>query len=114
MDEQGRFYVLKDSWNSDDNNTSEIEFMKKINDAINDKTEGYLYRNICPTYYIGQEVWCTDTIRLHVLKPCTRYHRRIVTGPIGDPITSFRSKKEFVSVFLDIVNGMSISYVKDK
>lgn len=108
MDEQGSFYVLKDSWILGDRKTSEIEFVKHIDQTIKDDEEGYLYQYICPTYCIGQEtVWCTDTIRLHILKSSTRNQRRMVTGPIGDPITSFRSKKEFVTAFLDIINGMS-------
>lgn len=107
-DEQGRFYILKDSWISNSRNVSEIDFIKHIERTIKDDPEGYLYQYICPRYCIGQdEVWCTDNIRSHLLKPRTRYHRRIVTGPIGDPITSFRSKAEFITAFLDIVNGIS-------
>ena len=42
------------------------------------------------------------------------YQRRIVTATIGDPITSFRSKQEFVSTCLDLVNGMSLSCIDDE
>jgi hypothetical protein len=34
-----------------------------------------------------------------------RVHRRIVTGPVGTPLTRFRSKKEFVKALMDVVSG---------
>jgi hypothetical protein len=34
-----------------------------------------------------------------------RVHRRIVTGPVGTPLTRFRSKKEFVRALMDVVSG---------
>ncbi len=106
-DEDGRFYVLKDSWIQGGRQKSEIDFVNHIEDIIENDPEGYLYKYICPTYSIGQDtVWNTDNIREYIPKSHTRRHRRIVTGPIGDPITSFRSKTEFVSAFLDIVNGI--------
>lgn len=54
---------------------------------------------------MGQDLGdCTDICRGAILfKPPGRVHRHIVIGLIGDPITSFRSKKEFVKVMLDIV-----------
>ena len=109
-DETGTFFVLKDSWVGDGKLLSEIEFMKHITRVIEEDKDGYLYKHNCPRYCIGQEkVWSTDIIRGSLKLPGTaaRIQRRIVTGPIGDPITSFRSKKEFVSVMIDIVNGMS-------
>ena len=104
-DEQGRFFVLKDSWTLADKRGSEIEFVQNIERIILEDEDGYLFQYNCPTYCIGQElVWTTRTIRSQVEKRSIRNQRRIVTGPIGDPITSFRSKREFVSVMLDIVN----------
>lgn len=113
-DETGQFFVLKDSWIADSKILSEIEFMKHIDRLLQDDEEGYLFKHSCPKYYIGQEkVWSTDTIRGSLKLPgsITRVQRRMVTGPIGDPITSFRSKKEFVSVMIDIVNGMFYIHV---
>ena len=58
-----------------------------------------------PVLIIGQELG--DSTELHRIeipdKPHPRVHRRIVTGPIGDPLTSFRSKFELCSVLCDIV-----------
>ncbi|KJA18733.1 hypothetical protein HYPSUDRAFT_115895, partial [Hypholoma sublateritium FD-334 SS-4] len=104
-DNVGKFYILKDSWIISPNSTSEIEMIKHIEKTINDDPEGFLYKHSCPTYFIGQEcVHSTDMIRGRLDKPATRLQRRIVTGTIGDPITSFRSRAEFVSVCLDLVN----------
>ncbi|KJA23319.1 hypothetical protein HYPSUDRAFT_201598 [Hypholoma sublateritium FD-334 SS-4] len=110
-DEQGQFCVLKDSWILSGRTTSEVQFTRNIDRAIQEDPDGYLFKHSCPSYVIGQEeVWSTDTIRGVLAKSPTRIQRRIVTGPIGDPITSFRSKKEFVSVLLDIVNSLEFLY----
>lgn len=109
-DEEGKFCILKDSWTLADTRVSEIEFVQHIERSIEQNAEGYLFQYSCPTYCIGQEVvWSTDTVRGRIEKHHIRHQRRIVTGPIGDPITSFRSKKEFVGVFLDIVNCKFLS-----
>lgn len=114
-DEQGRFFILKDSWTLANRTVSEVDFIQHITRTIQDDPDGYLFKYICPRYYIGQEqVWSTETIRGQLDKGPIRIQRRIVTGPIGDPITSFRSKREFVSVLLDIVNGMSFAHVDDE
>ena len=34
-----------------------------------------------------------------------RIHRRIVTSPVGDPITSFKTKKEFIRVLINIIES---------
>ncbi len=107
-DKQGAYFILKDSWILASNSVSEIEFIKYINKAIKEHPQGHLFRNSCPSYRIGQEsVASTDTVRTMLTgRPPARIRRRIVTATIGDPITSFRSKREFVAVFIDLVNGM--------
>lgn len=115
--EEGNYCVLKDSWILAENMVSEIEFVKHIDHTIKNHDNGYLFQRICPSYVVGQEcVASTKTIRFGLPVPTAyiRHQRRIVTRTIGDPITSFRSKKEFVSVFLDLVNGMFLNYVTDK
>ncbi len=107
-DQHGSFYVLKDSWIQQVSTTSEIEFIKHIKKVVDEDGDGRLFKHAYPQYYVGQDcVCCTDMIRGILLKPPNRVQRRIVTGPIGDPLTSFRSKYEFVGVMLDIVNCMS-------
>ena len=107
-DENNSFYVLKDSWIQQVDVVSEIEFIKHIEKVLHEDPDGRFLKHAHSRYYIGQECVCsTDAIRGLLPKPPTRVQRRIVTGPIGDPITSFRSKHEFVSIMLDIVNCMS-------
>ncbi|KJA15159.1 hypothetical protein HYPSUDRAFT_208087 [Hypholoma sublateritium FD-334 SS-4] len=107
-DEEGQFLVLKDSWIHEASTTSEITLLQKINKAINDETTGYLFKNNLPSFVSGQECVCsTDTVRgLLTNKPAKRHRRRIVMRIIGDHVTSFRSKTEFVAVFLDLVNTL--------
>ncbi|KAF8971030.1 hypothetical protein BDZ97DRAFT_1753385 [Flammula alnicola] len=113
-DKQGIFYVLKDSWILEASGVSEIQFVRHVEETINNELDGYLFKYTCPSYRIGQECVCsTDTIRgLLAGKPPTRHQRRIVTATIGDPITSFRSKKEFVAMYLDIVNALDFLNTK--
>ena len=40
-------------------------------------------------------------------KPHDHVHHQVVTGPIGDPLTSFCSHKEFVQVLLDCIKSKS-------
>ena len=107
-DRHGSFYVLKDSWIQRSNTASEIEFIKHIKKVVDEDPDGRFFKHAYPKYYVGQDCVCsTDAIRGLLRKPPNRIQRRIVTGPIGDPLTSFRSKHEFVGIMLDIVNCMS-------
>ncbi|KJA21040.1 hypothetical protein HYPSUDRAFT_120945, partial [Hypholoma sublateritium FD-334 SS-4] len=105
-DKLGLFYVLKDSWINQQDQVSEIDLIKHVEKYLKEDEDGYLFQHSFPQYYIGQEVvHSTNTVHgFPIDSPGTRSQRRIVTGAIGDPITSFRSKKEFVSVCLDLVN----------
>lgn len=114
-DETGQFCILKDSWTLAGRVASEVDFIRNIDRAVQEDPSGYLFKHSCPSYIIGQEAVCsTDAIRGVLMKSPTRIQRRIVTGPIGDPLTSFRSKKEFVSVLLDVVNCMSFLQFVDE
>jgi Fungal protein kinase len=115
-DWQGSFYVLKDSWILAANVVSEIEFIKHIEKTIKEDQDGYLFQYACPRYIVGQDhVWSMDTVRgMLIDKVPACYQRRIVMAMIGDPITSFHSKQEFVSTCLDLVNGMSLSCIDDE
>lgn len=107
-DELGIFYILKDSWISNEDQVSEIGIIKHVEEYLQKDPDGYLFQHSFPQYYIGQEtVHSTNTVHgFEINAAGTCCQRRIVTASIGDPITSFRSKKEFVSVFLDLVNSM--------
>ena len=107
-DEHDSFYVLKDLWTQWASTVSEIQFLQHIKKVVDEDPDGRFFWHAHPQYYIGQDCVCsTDTVRGLLPKPPTCLQRQIVTGPIGDPITSFRSKHEFVSIMLDLVNCMS-------
>jgi hypothetical protein len=104
--EGDRFYVLKDYWILSSHPFSEISTLKKINDVMKGNPEARKSLRHCyPIFIAGQTLGdSTDLRRIEVpIKPPAREHHRIVTGPVGDPLTSFCSKKEFCSVIRDIV-----------
>ena len=105
-DKQGSFFVLKDSWIQQASKALEIQLIRHIEKIVGEDPDGPFFKHAHQQYYIGQESICiTDTIRgLLPDKPLMHVQRRIITGPIGDPITSFHSKHEFVTIMLDIVN----------
>lgn len=106
-DLSGRYFIIKDSWLLDESMSSEISFMTHIQQLIAQSKGGHLFQHSCPHYELGQDVvFKTKLIHSPFDTAQSRTQRRIVTGPIGDPITAFRSKHEFVAVMLDIVNCM--------
>jgi Fungal protein kinase len=109
--QQGHFYVLKDSWILEVSAISEIQLIRHIEKTIKQDLDGYLFQSNCPLYIIGQDCVCSTNTICGLLsdKPAACHWQRIVTATIGDPLTFFRSKKEFVFMFLDIVNSMFLN-----
>jgi hypothetical protein len=105
-DEFGRFFILKDSWLlTEKTSDSEINFINSIEDIVKTTEYGYLFQHCNPKLELGQEVVSTTkVIRGPFSTSSSRTQRRIVTGPIGDPLTSFRSKHELIGVAIDVVN----------
>lgn len=105
-DQYGCFHILKDSWILSSNKSSEVQFIKRISTTV--QTEALPQRSqvLCPRFVAGEEhIHDTDEARA-ILTVCSpaRIHRRIVTGPIGDPITSYRSRVECLQAVLDVVD----------
>lgn len=109
---KGRYYILKDSWPVYLEPFSEIRHLLTINKTIQeDKKAQDTLRHIHPLLVVAQELGDSTEGRRSGLsygrtvsgKPAARVHRRVVTKPIGDPLTSFRSKYELCSVFCDVV-----------
>lgn len=115
-DKQGAYFVLKDSWILAANAVSEIEFVKHIDNTIEEDPYGYLFKHSCPSYRMGQDcVTSTDSVRAMLTgRPPARHRRRMVTATIGDPITSFRSKREFVAAYIDLMNGMFLNFLDEQ
>jgi Fungal protein kinase len=109
--EDGEFHILKDAWLLMDHGISEITVLSEISDILeNDSSEdAKTYRSMHPRFILGEEFSDSTRERRGRLtdKPPDRVHRRVVTGPAGDPLTSFRSREEFVKVLLDCVKCKS-------
>lgn len=103
---KGEYYVLKDSWPLRSKPFSEIRHLMKINQTIlKDPIMREKLKHTYPVLIIGQE-FEDDTGLFRAELDDTifaRVHRRIVTKPIGDPLTSFNSKFELCSVLCDVV-----------
>ncbi|KJA13306.1 hypothetical protein HYPSUDRAFT_113970, partial [Hypholoma sublateritium FD-334 SS-4] len=105
---RGVYYVLKDSWPLQTKPFSEIQHLITINRAIRSDPEiSKLLRHKYPIFVIGEELGdSTELRRKDILGGSVdfpRVHRRVVTKPVGDPLTSFRSKYELCSVLCDVV-----------
>ena len=107
----GHFHVLKDSWPLGDR-PSEMHWLEVIaKHPQYDNFKDNLPQLICgEDCQIDGHVDTTTRNRTSIRRerePPPRIHRRLVTKQIGDPLTSFRSKREFISVMLDVVQSKS-------
>jgi hypothetical protein len=109
--EDGGFHILKDAWLLVDHGISEISVLSSINDVLekDSSEDAKTYRSMHPRFIIGEDIGDSTKARRGRLTqpPPDRVHRRVVTGPVGDPLTSFRSREEFVKVLLDCVKCKS-------
>jgi hypothetical protein len=107
----GKFHILKDAWLLVDHGISEVTVLSKINDILekDSSEDAKTYRSMHPRFIVGEEIGDSTKARRGRLTdtPPDRVHRRVVTGPVGDPLTSFRSRVEFVQVLLDCVKCKS-------
>jgi hypothetical protein len=101
----GKFFILKDSWILASHEISEIKQLCKITAVVTENPDNKKLKRICPTIYMGQDLGDRTNRRRGAIPniPSARIHRRIVSGPVGDPITTFRSRKEFIKVMIDII-----------
>jgi hypothetical protein len=93
----GKQYILKDAWVEKSRPVSEFEHLQHI-----DGVQGV------PKFVCGEDVlidrkkMCTGNIR-GVELDSRRMQRRVVTASIGASIASFRTKRELISAFKDVV-----------
>lgn len=105
-DKHGHFHILKDSWILSTHEGSEIDHIKRISSMAKTADLNDRIRTLCPRFVAGDNhVNDTDEPRgfLKAINPA-RIRRRIVTGPIGDPITSYRSRVECLQALIDVVD----------
>src|ERR1700722_8402975 len=101
VQKDGEGYVIKDSWIHRGRQHSELEILKEISGI-----QGV------PRFVCGEDIELPDKtvdstalIRMGQSSIDIRIHRRLVMQPVGEPISSFISKKELVGAFIDIING---------
>ncbi|KAF8156255.1 hypothetical protein BJ912DRAFT_1070634 [Pholiota molesta] len=103
----GQYHILKDAWLLVDHGISEITVLSDINSVLeaDSSDDAKAYRSMHARFIVGEELGDSTDARRGKLtpKPPSRVHRRVVTGPVGDPLTSFRSREEFIKVLLDCV-----------
>ena len=95
-------YIMKDSWVPEDRNNDEVRHLRRM--MTHKELKGRV-----PTLICGGDVVINglkDSTRRYRGPRCThRIHRCIVTSPIGESITSFKSKKEFIRVLISIIES---------
>jgi hypothetical protein len=106
-DKRGHFHVFKDSWINATHRSSEIDHIKQISSMANaEGSTDNRSRFLRPRFVAGDN-HADDTKKprgpAKTVAPA-RIRRRIVTGPIGDPITSYRSRVECLQALIDIVD----------
>lgn len=106
-DTLGHFHIFKDSWIISTHENSEIEHIKKISSVANAEGLTDIRSRFLRPRFVAGENHVNDTNEPRGLtgtRSLARIRRRIVTGPIGDPITSYRSRVECLQALIDIVN----------
>ena len=99
---KGTKYVMKDSWVQEDRIRDEVAHLRRMKDhkELDDRV---------PTLICGGDVVINgikDSMQRYRSARCFhRIHRRIVTFPVGEPITSFKSKKEFIKAMISIIES---------
>lgn len=106
VSEGGKRYILKDSWIQHKSTISEVETLKLMQGLQN-----------VPFLYDSEDVLVQGQVDdMRVLRGDgwghegnSRVHRRLVLGPVGVHISMFRTRRELISAFRDIVVGLSIA-----
>jgi hypothetical protein len=95
-------YIMKDSWVREDGLHNEVAHLRRM--ACHEELKGRV-----PTLICGGDVVINgvndSTGRYRSGRCFHRVHRRIVTSPIGESITSFKSKREFIRVMISIIES---------
>ena len=108
-------YTLKDCWIQRECVDSEVSMLKKM--GRDEQLSGYV-----PTLFCGGDVQINginDSTELYRsglpgwLSKWQRVHRRIVCSPIGEALTDYRSKQEFIQAICSIILSASLSAHKE-
>jgi hypothetical protein len=106
---ESNHYIVKDSWIQANRVESEIGHLQHMLGCPE-------LQGLVPQLFCGGDVIIngrpdfTGAYRTaaHGKVSARRLHRRVVTSPIGEPITNFNSKKEFISCLIDVITGKAL------
>ena len=102
---KGIKYIMKDFWAREDHDNNELAILHRM--ATHKDLQGRV-----PTLICGGDVVVSgfkDSTQRYRSERCTHCtHRRIVISPVGEPITSFKTKKEFIRALINIIESKSI------
>lgn len=106
QDKYYKYYILKDSWILVSHNVSEANNIRLIGEAAQGDDVDPRLQALLPRL-----IACDENAGSTSLNRCSlpakggeRRRRRLVTGPIGDPITSYCSRVECLQAFIDIAD----------
>ena len=102
---EGKVFTIKDSWIQDKHVQSEVSFLSQMSIPA---LEGRVPHLVCGGDVIINGVRdCTGRYRVDLegYPYSQRVHRRIVTSSIGESITTFQSKQEFINVILSLLGS---------
>ncbi|KAF8220130.1 hypothetical protein L208DRAFT_1335635 [Tricholoma matsutake] len=97
-------FIMKDSWVQSAYGASEVAHLQAM--SSHDEVQGFVPIIVCGgNVMIDGRIDMTCTYCLNILGPVNHRHIHccIVMSPVGDSITNFLSKKEFISVMIDII-----------
>lgn len=118
-DDTDTLYILKDSWIQSSYVESEVLFLKKMSLMQEDRVSMLLEERRTMLERCVPKLMCGGDVKIKDVKDCTgryrvdlagypysqRVHSHIVTSTIGEPLTKFQSKKEFVNVMISLIKS---------
>lgn len=110
-------FILKDSWILTVYNISEVNNLQKINEAAREVGTDPRLQALLPKLIVGDNDVANTSVLRGILpsdpEGSIRQRRRFVTGPIGDPITTYCSRVECIQAFIDIADRKysTLSYI---
>ena len=111
QDKDGNSHILKDAWLLANQGMSEIDILSTISNKLqtDPSPDAQKFRSIHSQFVVGEEIGDSTKKRRGRLAdpPPEHLHRRVVTGPVRDTLTSFHSCEEFIQVLLDCVDCKS-------
>lgn len=106
-DARGYFHIFKDFWILNTHKHMEMQIMKLVSDKAKEKLGGQACLQYLMTRFVAGEDRVNDTAQHlgHLGLPIVLcVHHRVVSGPVGNPITSYQSCIECLQAFADIIN----------